>query len=82
MHSIMACSLATRMVYGQGLAFVDQLKSPEQLSDVAFKYVGAEQRVAAIAEKVAALDGISADDAATVRAALHKAGVLAMLETK
>lgn len=52
LHGIMSTALATRIVYREGLDYLDAL-GPDRLAELAIRYLNQEQEIAALAAEVA-----------------------------
>jgi len=78
LRNAMASSLASRIVYGEGIAFVEDQREAE-LAGRALRYLGAAGAVRALADRVAAAPGLDPEARAEVVEILRKAGVKARL---
>eukprot|EP00941_MAST-03F_sp_MAST-3F-sp1_P003753 g3753.t1 len=80
LQAIMACSLASRIVYEQGVSYIEAMESDEQLQDIAFRYMSATQRIQTMKQQLANVPGVSETDAMVMQKVLGQSGVRTLLE--
>lgn len=79
-RNVVACMLSSRIVYKEGLAYVEKLPD-SRLAEIALRYVMEERAIRHLVEGVLGREELTGDERARAAELLQQAGVRAALKT-